>query len=282
MIRSGAQSKVAVLMATFDRVDVTRRSLNALERAFARVPDLEAHVYVVDASSPDGTAAVIAAEYPHLRIRTVPIDHYWARSMRVAWEMSQAASADYYLWLNDDVVLDEDAISRVVSAQSNRIGDEVLVGSMRDPDSGQVTYSGRNLGTWWNRLTMSQVEPEGSFTQCDAANGNFVWIPAGVDKAVGGFPKGYVHGLADYAYTLRARRLKYSVLVMFPSVGTCKRNPDWRQGYSGMNWIDRLRRASSAKGTPPREWARYCFRYGGLAAPLSFLTPYLGALRHRL
>lgn len=282
MLDPHARKRVAVLIATYDRVEITRRSLDALDRALARVPEVDGHVYLVDASSPDGTAVAIAEEFPRVHITTVGADHFWARSMRVAWVASQVTPVDYYLWLNDDVVLDVDAIARVVSAQADRSGGEVLVGSMRDPQSGTVTYSGRKRGRWWNRLTMPQVELNGPFTYCDAANGNFVWIPADIDDEIGGFPQGYGHGLADYVYTLNARRKGRSVVVMFPSVGTCTRNPDWQAGYVGLQWRDRLRRAASPKGTPLREWAKYCFRHGGVFAPLSFLTPYLGALRQRL
>ena len=68
-------------------------------------------------------------------------DLYWAGGMALAERSADARGADYVLWLNDDVTLDEDAVERLltVACASRR---RSVVGAVRDPRTGEMTYSG--------------------------------------------------------------------------------------------------------------------------------------------
>src|SRR5690606_8939538 len=97
---------------------------------------------------------------------------------------------DYYLWLNDDTDLDADAVSRLLDTarllEARGEPAAIVIGSMRDPVSGQVTYGGRYRPTRLRRtrftvLTPSPDEPLPSET----LNGNLVLVPAALAHTVG-------------------------------------------------------------------------------------------------
>jgi GT2 family glycosyltransferase len=223
-------------MATYNRRDVTVRCLRSLERA--ALPDgASISVTIADASSSDGTGAA-AAEFDFVEVIPVPSTYYWAQAMRAAWEHSAGFPYDYLIWLNDDVVLDGDAVTRLHTVAGSQGNESVVAGAVRDPQSGQTTYGAFRFGTGLNRLNMPSVYPGEIPVACDAFNGNVVLIPRSVDRRIGGFPSGYVHGLADYAYGLEARRRGVDLTLAPATVGTCSRN-----AVDG-TWVDRSLTAS--------------------------------------
>ena len=103
-----ARPRIAVLMACHNRVETT---LCCLERLFTNiVADLD--VWLVDDGSSDGTGARVKERFPSVNVIRGTGSLYWARGMRLAWERAVESHEhyDYFLWLNDDVVLRSDGI----------------------------------------------------------------------------------------------------------------------------------------------------------------------------
>lgn len=271
-------TRLAVLIASYNRRDHTLQCLAGLTAGLSRIAGLETSIFLVDASSTDGTAESVRSRFPQVSLHTVSSEIYWAEAMLHGYTQSSRWNPDAFLWVNDDITLDDNGLERLFTHYFES-PNSIWVGSMRDPRTGNVSYSGRRLGPRWNRLMTREVPQVAPWAAADLANGNVLLASKEVDAALGGFPRGYKHALADFAYSLRARRQDFDVRVIFPPIGSCTPNAPWADGYSGLSWLARLKRAAGPKGTPIRAWARYVFEFGGLAAPLYLVAPYVGALR---
>lgn len=267
-------TRIAVLIATFNRAETTLLCLRSLFAS--ELPEgVELRVFLVDGSSPDGTAERVRHDFPHVNVFEVRNDSYWAQSMRHAWERAQEGQPEYILWLNDDVRLYSDALRGMVLV-SSAYGHRAIVAGATSDSEGRVTYSGYKIGPWYRRLHYVRLEPKFEVQECDAVNGNVVLIPSPVDVTVGGFPTGYVHGMADFAYTLKARRLGVTCVLAPGTAGTCSGNDiagSWRDRRLGRS--ARLRLVMSAKGLPVLPWLRFCLSFGGVMWLAYFLKPYL-------
>jgi GT2 family glycosyltransferase len=91
--------KIAVLLTCFNR---KKKTLKCLSSLFA-ISNFD--VYLVDDASTDGTSEEIQVQYPSVNIIKGNGNLFWNRGMYLAWSYALNDNYDYYLWLNDDVVL---------------------------------------------------------------------------------------------------------------------------------------------------------------------------------
>ena len=174
---------------------------------------------------------------------------------------------DYLLWLNDDVVLDGDAVARVLRLAHDEPG-AVIVGATRDPVSGVVTSGGRRRrGRHPQRF--EQLPISDSPQVCDTFNGNFVLVPRAVYELLGGIDGRFAHAYADDDYGMRARHEGVPVLQCPGSVGSCPANvpPLVPRGLRA-----RWAYYQSPKGLPASSQARYLRRHGGALWPFWFFA----------
>lgn len=236
---------VHLLLACHNRRSMTIRAIQDAAGS-ASAAGLNARFVLYDDGSTDGTAdAVRDLELP---VTVVSGDGtaFWAKSMSVAERraLTEATDEDWLVWLNDDVYLDRDAFTRLVS---RLIGDMILVGAMRDPDSGDVSYSGfRRVG--WHPLGFTIVEPGDQLQPIDAFNGNLVCVPVPVARTLGGIDGEFSHAWADIDYGLRAREAGVPVLLAPGTYGTCPRNVPNHSGSILARW--RRHRCRKGGGEP--------------------------------
>ena len=199
--------------------------------------------------------------------------------MAVAERKALEAPPDFLLWLNDDVLLADDALSRLLAALASAAGRAVAVGALRDPRSHQLTYSGvRRAGR--HPLRFRWIEPQGRPIEVDNLNGNVVLVPIEVARRVGSIDAGFVHSAADFDYGLRARKVGARLMLASGFVGECDREggrETWLEPSIGPS--ERWRRLMGPKGLPGGPRARYLKRHGGPFWFLYWLSPYPRALR---
>jgi GT2 family glycosyltransferase len=136
---------VAVLLTCHDRVERTTACLASL-RAQSERSEAELQVVLVDAGSSDGTADTVEERFPEVTVLRRGPELFWNGGMRVALAHAYESDPELYLWLNDDVELDPDAIATLLATHGDLVATRsapcIVVGSTRDPESGVLTYGG--------------------------------------------------------------------------------------------------------------------------------------------
>ena len=135
---------VTAVLTCHDRREHTLACLDAIAGQGGH--DAAVDVVVVDDGSTDGTAEAVSRRHPSATI--VPGDGslWWNGGMRLGLATAlRGDDPDHLWWLNDDTVLDPDALATllaVVDAVGPADTPPIVVGSTRDPDSGELTYGG--------------------------------------------------------------------------------------------------------------------------------------------
>lgn len=238
--------KIAVLMTCFNRVETT---LKCLELLFAqKLPDSAVlDVWLVDDASPDKTGEIVKAAYPRINVIMSPGNLYWAKGMRLAWDTaSSAEDYDYYLWLNDDTMLFENAIVGLV-ADDETIDDEairVIVGTTcTSPESpGNLSYG--------CRTSSGVVAPIGvpQKVTSDAMSGNCVLIPRRTFTSIGPICGDYHHAFADRDYSLMLKAKGGYKYVSSRVIGSCPQQPERYLHLTGLPLKKRLELLFHPKG----------------------------------
>lgn len=274
-----AQGGVCALLTCFNRRDTTLACLAALERAAARA-GVQPRAVVVDDASPDGTAATVRSRFGWAEVVDGPGDLYWARGMHLAQVRAMRHAPALLLWLNDDTLLDEDALERLLHTHEELTASDrqplVLVGSTRDAATGRRTYGGLWRAGGLRAVAVRDVEPAAAAQRVDTFDGNVVLVNAAAASLLGNLDAVFEHAMADTDYGLRAGRLGIAVWLAPGTHGVCSTNAlhgTFRD--PALPARQRWRLLIGRKGLPPRSWLRFTRRHGGLLWPLHFAWPYL-------
>jgi GT2 family glycosyltransferase len=266
--------RVAAILAAYNRRDLTVACLNSLRAQ--GVPDFVVDVYVLDDASVDGTSEAIARLFPEARLLQGDGTFYWNGGMRAAFAAAMQGDYDYYLWLNDDVRLDENAVQLLLETErelTKRTSDPVLVsGATRDPVDGEVTYGGVVHPYRWRPLRSVLVQPGDQPQPCDTIHGNVVLVPREVTRRIGNIDPAFIQLMGDFDYGLRARAAGCSVWLAPGTVGTCAQNPPPDESIRLLQAWSRL---WSTKELALGPWATYTRRWAGPLWPVYWLSPYM-------
>ena len=265
--------RIAALLTCHNRRDLTLRSVSNLQSQ--RDHDADVDVVVLDAASSDGTAEALEGHFDHVTVLRGRADQFWARGMHTAFvHARQTGHYDHFLWLNDDTLLDSDALARLLEAQrqlqDQHPGPNIIVGATRDPHTGTTTYGGIRRSASGSPLRFESVPPHADSPRLvDTMNGNCVLVPSEVVERIGVIDPRYFHGLADFDYGLRARAAGCGVWLAAGTVGTCEANthPSTRRA--------RLRSIFGRRRVRAYEWYTFARRWGGRWWPLLLPAPYV-------
>ena len=266
--------KIAILMACHNRVEVTKRCLQSLDKAQSVTQNIEISLFAVDDGSTDGTSE----ELLNWRFTKTLIDGtgnwYWARSMSKA-ESKVPDDYDGYLWLNDDVELFENSLKILYQAileDDNRI----LIGQLVSPLDGTITYGGiRQVG--WKRNFLQVIDTPVSLDLVKTFNGNFVYIPMSISKKLGKIDGKFQHGYADYDYGLRASKIGIPLFVLHEVVGECGPNNSKDKYTETLHQL-----LFEKKGTPLKSQIRFFSRHGGPEWVIYVIYPFYKYFRRKL
>lgn len=273
------QMRIAVLITSHNRRDTTVRAVRAVLAA-REAADLQ--VVLLDDGSSDGTAEAVADVDPRAVILRSDGNAFWNGGLHQAWSCALSLGAQAFLWLNDDVLLDGDAISRLVKAYrilETERRDEcfILVGATRNA-TGAITYSGKKYRPYPLAFQLDLVLPDlEEMRHIDSFNGNIVLVPRAVTAAIGINDPHFSHGFGDYEYGLRATRNGVAVRLMPASLGLCEANARPRhKGFGGrdLSLREQWQLVNTPKGLPFRDWWRITSRYSGIWFPFHFFGPY--------
>ena len=269
---------LCAVLTTFNRCDTTLSCLRALQES-AHLAEVPLAAVVVDDGSADGTAAAIEAAFPWASVIHGDGDLFWCRGMHLAFAAALAVGYEHYLWLNDDTVLEPDALSRLLACHVQlarvRTAPVIVVGATRDPATLQPTYGGERIPSRWRPLRVVSLAPSAAPQRCDSMTGNIALVPAEAAARAGNLDPAFEHAMGDTDYALRARAVGVEIWLAPGVLGTCSRNqPAGTYHDAALPLSVRWRMMLSRKGLPWRSWLRLARRHGGLLWPISFAWPY--------
>lgn len=275
-----SNTSIAVLMTCHNRKQSTLACVDALFHQDLP-PEAELVVYLVDDGSTDSTAQAIKQRYPLVKVIQGSGSLFWNRGMCRAFDEAIQQHHDYHLWLNDDTLLFASAISTLLETSSylEKGGTKraIIVGSVQDPVTKELTYGGVVRTSWWHPLKYRTIAPTTNPQECDMMNGNCVLVPQLVFERLGNLDRTFTHSIGDFDYALRARQQNCSVWIAPAYVGFCKRNPPQTTVWDkpGLTLRERFKKINQPKGLPFHEHKVFMQRHGGLLWFVFWLMPYV-------
>ena len=240
---------IAVLMTCYNRVETTLRCLHSLfNQTITRSPNhpISFDVWLVDDASPDGTGAKVRAAFPEVHVIEGAGGLFWCRGMRLAWDSAckSGAEYDFYLWLNDDVMLKEDAIETLLAEYERTKG--VVVGKMSsDERETDVSFGfGGPSGDWMN--------------------GNLVLIPRAVFAAIGPIADCYRHAYGDHDYGLMAKKAGFALSLTSAFCGICPQQPERYHWLRDHSLVGRFKLLGDPKGYNLHDAVLFRYRNWGV------------------
>lgn len=270
--------ELAVIMTCYNRRDTTLACLCAL---YQQTKTFD--IYLTDDGSSDGTSDAIKASYPQVQVLKGNGNLFWVGGMRLAFAEALKKNYDYYLWLNDDTLLEPNALIKLLATHhyltEHDNPNSIIVGSTQDAATGKPTYGGAVRSKHWYSNKYEFVQPSQELQECDTMYGNCILIPRSVAERVGNLDPAFIHNLGDLDYGLRARKLGCSVWIAPGYVGTCSKNSvrgSWVDANLPVN--ERLKRAFDIKSFPVQAWTVFTMRHSGSFWFLYWFLPYLRAV----
>ncbi|MFT5251279.1 MAG: GT2 family glycosyltransferase [Flavobacteriales bacterium] len=258
------QKKIAVLLTCYNR---KLKTLNCLTSFYnSNFPqDYIFDVFLVDDASTDGTADEIIKKYPNINIIQGNGHLFWAGGMRLAFESIKKSNVyDAYLLLNDDVELKSDFFSTILETKQyclknyNKGG--IYSGSTIDKKSGLISYGGNLLYKGIDNPNYELVKPSNLPQPCHLTNANVLYVEKEVIDTIGFLDEKFVHGIADYDFSLRAFKAGFPVCITADICGYCEDDHGINLSNS-KNLFKRIQYLKSPLGLSYNEYLFYIKRH---------------------
>ena len=224
-------------------------------------------VFLVDDASPDKTGERVQMEFPQVHVIEGTGSLYWTRGMHLAWKTA-GTGYDAYLWLNDDVILDDGALEGMLD-DADAVGWRgAIVGTFLD-GNGMMSYGVMENWRW--------VVPAGKPLLTDGdISGNLVLVPKCVVEKIGMIADCYSHAYGDYDYSARMRKARIPYYIASKVCGRCDNvKPDY--ALESKSLAERVKCLFQPNGHNWRDAIVYRWRYYGIFRTLvtAIHVPYL-------
>lgn len=267
--------RIAVLITCHNRREKTLKCLTSLYEA--RLPEaFYLDVYLVDDGSTDGTSDAVCLHFPDVKIIAGNGNLFWNKGMRLAWETAAKNwEYDFYLWLNDDTIIDKDAISELLDCYEEALKQEklasIIVGTCRNDLVSEIfSYGGRT--------ETGPVIPNGKLQKSKFINGNLVLIPKGIYTEIGNLSPLYTHAIGDNDYGLRAIEKGFNCYITKKYIAVCPVNElaSWCNPKTPV--LKRIKLLYSPKGVNLNEYIIFLKKHKRNKWLISIIKVYLKAL----
>lgn len=260
--------RIAILLTVYNRAALTRSCLsrlNSLDKSKFKVD-----IYVVDGGSTDGTQEMLKMDFPNVK-SSVFKGAFWNQGMLHAWRWASKQEYDFYVWLNDDVVLSENWLYQLMELYKSVELKSIVVGKIADLTTGIKIY-----GALFRKRGLSQINFttfSNSKVSFATFNGNCVLIPNCVFRELRFLDSAFSHSFGDIDYGLRARKSGIPIWETKSAVGTTTKSENIYAG--NISAVTSIYEIFSPKGIPPVEWYKFCKSHGGYIWPINFIFRYL-------
>lgn len=244
------KTDIATIITCFNRKNKTLACLKHLYEACAQYnvhhqtsETIELTVFLTDDGCTDGTAEAVKAEFCDKNIHIIKGNGqcYWAGGMRLAWKEALKASTpwEYYLLINDDTMVVPNVFEELISTHNYVLETTGKAGIYSGitcdiMDDTKITYGGEKFKSNIKGDSFS-IKPSDTPKMVDLTNANILLIPKQVVEKIGIFHEGYIHGGADYDYSLTAQRNNIPTFATAHVCGKCEFDH-----MNGKSEIDRL------------------------------------------
>ena len=273
------QKKIAALSCSYNRVKKTTAFLTSLFEQ--KIPEgYGLTVYLLDDNSPDGTANYVENNFPEAKVINGSGSLFWAGGMRTLWsEVIKKDEYDFFLLLNDDVVLYENAVNRLISAyHQSKYAENIILGTVLDNEGQGITYGGQKITSRLTASSVNLVPDKAELRSCDIGNANIMLVDKATVNKIGILSGLYTHGFADYDYTLTAVENGVKVWIAPGYHGHCEND-------HGVSWLPqhtplkkRIAHLYSPKGLAYREHILYLKKHFPLSVPITHVKFWLKTL----
>lgn len=265
---------IAVLLTCHNRRNKTLRCLNNLFAQNDININFTIEVFLVDDGSSDGTSEAVADKFPEITIIKGDGNLFWNRGMHLAWvTAAKKKDYDFYLWLNDDTFILENAVNVLLDSYSKANTEAIIAGATQSEVSHKYTYGGENADC-------KIVIPDGTLQNCQFMNGNFVLISRSIFNKVGVLDTLFHHAMGDRDYGLRAIKKGFKIFIAPIYIGICEEHDKLAAWCSPDTPLKkRLKLLYSPRGVHPYLFFVYEKRHFGiLTATKHYFTLHLRAL----
>lgn len=215
--------KIATILTVFNRKQKTLACLNHLFEAAEAYNEkrdkseyVDITVYMTDDGCTDGTAAAVRASFPERNINILQGNGelYWAGGMRFAWQaaIDSGTAWDYYLLLNDDTYIYKNVFDELFEADAYGFQQTGVHGlssgiTCQPGNPEEITYGGMNFASKTKgKQVLVTPTPSRQPQRIDLTHANILLVHASVIEKIGIFNQGFIHGCADFDYSMTGAR----------------------------------------------------------------------------
>jgi GT2 family glycosyltransferase len=272
-------SNIAILFTSYNRREKTINFLESLmhNEFFDK---FNADIYMLDDGSTDGTGDAVREKFPHVNMVTGTGNLFWAGGMRKIWRHALAQKEyDVFLLFNDDVVLMDNAVDKLIDTyiKEDKTG-TILIGSTLNKELNKLSYGGSVLVNKKRSGDYVVLPDETKLIPCDLANANILLVDKLTVEKQGIFSDHYVHSIADYDYTLTAKKNGINLLIAPGYYAYCEND-------HGVNWLPgsvplkkRIEYLYSKKGLTYKEFLHYTYKHFPFSYPGTFIKLWMKTL----
>jgi GT2 family glycosyltransferase len=219
-------NRLTIVIPVHNRLEYTRDCLRSLRLQSVPV----AYIIVVDDGSTDGTAEMIATEFPEVIVLKGNGKLYWTAAVNMGVRLALDLNAGFIMTMNNDTIAPFNFIERMLAGAVQKPG--ALIGALDvDAVTGKVYYGGEIIH-WANdssKYLLDELDEKDrkGLHEVSLFPARGLLIPRRVFEDIGLFEDYYLpHYMADYDFTLMARRHGYKVfcnydatIMTFPEEG---------------------------------------------------------------
>ena len=220
--------RIAVILSCYNRKESTRECLNSLGKVLS-VNQID--VFLTDDGSTDGTSEMITKEFPTVHLINGDGKQFWSRGMYLSWKEALKGCYDFYLWLNDDIILYSNFMDELFNSLEKAGRNAIVSGLIENEEKTEIIYGGYNK-------QKKMVQPSIMPSSITYMNGNVVLVPKAVVNTIGIIDPVYHHDLGDVDYGLRAMKAGFNVVATCNPVAYGYKNSycrvrEWNSSLSG-------------------------------------------------
>jgi GT2 family glycosyltransferase len=271
--------KIASLACSYNRKDKTSAFLKSLF-AQALPEGYTLDVYLLDDKSIDGTAELVKKEFPAVKLIEGTGSLYWAGGMRTVWNAAlKNDDYDFFILLNDDVHLFDNAISQLLAAHKlSGSPQNILLGTVKDDIKKTISYGGYKRRSKITGFVDTVVPDDKVLMEAHTGNANIMLVDKATVDKIGILSKAYTHGLADFDYTLVAIKNGVKVWVAPGYYGYCinDHGKGWVSGKSPLK--KRIAYLYSPTGLAYKQYMYYVWKHYPLMLPSVFTKAWVKTL----